>query len=1075
MKISKILEQAETLDHHERWRYMIDLGQKARHDNALAYALENLAHSSVHYERLLALMSLQGSHDQTLIAGFLCDPSSLYMSCILKLAAQYLDDDQLLQAFPTLPRQKRVGLFRTLILVKREKLNDKLYKTLSSQEQHKLLPYTSEAFVQSQLNLDNLPSLSVSEWRALAERFPSIVLALLQQQFEKSRELSWSFQNGIHRVLQAMSKNWPSLGLVLLKQVSEFMPVQGYYLKHYLCQFPKDVVNILIKTPSIKIPIPASVLKRLDDEQMLFLLSQTDAASSIATHFPQLHPQQRAMLYNRNAESWRTQTGAIPVDYLKALPQNIRQKEALHGFNVPLLAALPLVRVGYLSVLPFEEALPLAKDFLSQPEGELRAKAVSTLVKCGRYDEAALEAILDFCLARKNEQDPVRLAMMQALASLPPTRWREGHLPKLKAVIHDALKARDSSSQTLSAAIQLLLNMVVYQMKFVVSELPALAERVGYINAVSLESRITDHEMPVLALHLMPLLTIWMKRGLFHLVVTLIEGFGRRVKAAPQWIALLIEITEDKRGNIASLGLDALVNLELKKELSKLIPQMIEKDNSWVQEPTVADYLDTHKQSLLTPFLTPQIYRGRFSSGKTKIMLRFENHFIRWSANQQKLYAQSNLSIVGGKHRSAWELYICVRRLSAMPSIDIQPVAELASLQTKDTALRDKALEALGRVDAGRGIPFLLPALEDERARVAIYALRQALLNMPVPQALGLLNSIKTSKVTVQKEILRLAGDLQGPDAYAFLNQYAARDDLHPDLYIALLRAYWNYLDHDDVWERFYQAAQNPRAALARSTIAIPQEGLNKRVQLHLAHHMTLLLQHPDEQIRQETLMRLVTMPLGPVGQLLQAALKGQLEGKTTYICQLAAKALLFNTGEDQYEALVPYFAELQQAKALIAVVEAYIYKSTNMPRISQHLQNSALALAQALIKRRWQIVQAVRLVLCTQTPGQIGKFLVQIEDLGLLNPDALHMANDSWGSVLRWNRFSIEIFEQLEVTLHETENSNLSRTGLALLEAIASKVGWQPSYLPRLVKYQQDANAWIRDEAELIEPPPTI
>ena len=42
------------------------------------------------------------------------------------------------------------------------------------------------------------------------------------------------------------------------------------------------------------------------------------------------------------------------------------------------------------------------------------------------------------------------------------------------------------------------------------------------------------------------------------------------------------------------------------------------------------------------------------------------------------------------------------------------------------------------------------------------------------------------------KEIIRLAGDLRTDDAFAFLARIEGDGKLHPDVAIALMRAYWN-------------------------------------------------------------------------------------------------------------------------------------------------------------------------------------------------------------------------------------------------------------------------------------------
>ena len=157
---------------------------------------------------------------------------------------------------------------------------------------------------------------------------------------------------------------------------------------------------------------------------------------------------------------------------MQALSSAARQTEARHAFSLRLLAAEPMARLPYLSCLPFQEALALAQPFLSQPDGELRAQAVAAVVGAGRYEASSLPAILDFCRARENEQDPVRLAMLTALAALPPSRWEAAHLPGFTALIDAALRARDCSHQTMAAATQWLMAIIAAHAAFVARRCP---------------------------------------------------------------------------------------------------------------------------------------------------------------------------------------------------------------------------------------------------------------------------------------------------------------------------------------------------------------------------------------------------------------------------------------------------------------------------------------------------------------------------------------------------------------------------------------------------------------------------
>ena len=349
--------------------------------------------------------------------------------------------------------------------------------------------------------------------------------------------------------------------------------------------------------------------------------------------------------------------------------------------------------------------------------------------------------------------------------------------------------------------------------------LPRLVERMGSMGNLRYghwESRMSDGELIGIAPHLMSLLDTWIRRERAPVALQLIFGFGCRVKAVDLFIDLLVDLTHDKRGNVARSGLEALTRLGLRKRAAELIPRLVRDDPSWIQVSAVSWHLHLHRQDLLTPFLSARVYKGRFPSGKAAFLPAFDSGFSRWTAAQQQCYADELVKILASTQRNAWELYGSVERYAAMPSIDLAPLVQLARLDAPDQGLRDKTLEALGRADAGRGVPELMQALDDNRARVAIYALRRSLMNLRPSQVLDLLARVPRGKVTVAKEIIRLAGDLRTDDAFAFLARIEGDGKLHPDVAIALMRAYWNFLEHPEVWQRLHAAAREAAGARAR-------------------------------------------------------------------------------------------------------------------------------------------------------------------------------------------------------------------------------------------------------------------
>ncbi len=212
-----------------------------------------------------------------------------------------------------------------------------------------------------------------------------------------------------------------------------------------------------------------------------------------------------------------------------------------------------------------------------------------------------------------------------------------------------------------------------------------------------------------------------------------------------------------------------------------------------------------------------------------------------------------------------------------MPAVAIGPIEALCGAGAENLAVRDKALMTLGKLDGGRGAPALLAALNDDRARIAIYALRRSLLDMPQEQAVALLRTAPLGKVTVAKEVLRLVGDAGGDKAYAHLQEVAAKSDLHPDVRIALLRALWGFLDREETWRSFEKAACDESLAVARAAIRVPSERLSNLGRRRLAGLLEQLLLLDAPLIRLETLGRLVEAPLKHEGASLCVTLAGFL------------------------------------------------------------------------------------------------------------------------------------------------------------------------------------------------------
>jgi HEAT repeat protein len=1068
--VQRILADVASLSHDQRYRRMVELGRASLTDAHLAEDLRSLAQSEIHYERLLALMSASGSCAEDLIVTMLADPSPMLASRAARLAARALPDEILIRLMPDLTKPCRVDLACRLWQSGRGQVNDAVYPTLEGTARRHLLSWTTDAFIERHLDAEQMAALDAPQWATLAQRLPGFVRDRLTHALEQSGNPSYVLRLAVRASLYRMLRSDPDAGLSLLRVAFTRIPVHDLPLARYGSLFPKEIAAIIAGLGGRqRIALTVQTLKRLDASTLCELLA-ADALPNLHEVFPHLNAGQRDALYRQGGEAWREHSGALPLAFVQALSSAARQTEARHAFSLRLLAAEPMARLPYLSCLPFQEALALAQPFLSQPDGELRAQAVAAVVGAGRYEASSLPAILDFCRARENEQDPVRLAMLTALAALPPSRWEAAHLPGFTALIDAALRARDCSHQTMAAATQWLMAIIAAHAAFVAETLPRLVERMGSMGNLRYgywESRMSDGELIGIAPHLMSLLDTWIRRERAPVALQLIFGFGCRAKAVDRFIDLLADLTQDKRGNVARSGLEALTRLGLRKRAAELIPRLVQDDPSWIQVSAVSWHLHLHRQDLLTPFLSARVYKGRFPSGKAAFLPAFDNGFSRWTAAQQQCYADELVKILTSTQRNAWELYGSVERYAAMPSIDLAPLVHLARLDAPDQGLRDKTLEALGRADSGRGVAELMQALDDNRARVAIYALRRSLMNLRPSQVLDLLARVPRGKVTVAKEIIRLAGDLRTDDAFAFLARIEGDGKLHPDVAIALMRAYWNFLEHPEVWQRLHAAARSEQPALARATIRIPPTGLSPDGQRALSRHLALLLGHADAQVRKETLERLIAMPPGEGEPSLYQALAAQLDDVDVSRVELAASALLGIHARNQPRELASSFAAATRAQSLAAIVNSY-RRQTRSGLLE--LGASASLLVEALLARRWHSGLALRLAFSVLNPQAALAVARQFDAAELMHPGVVGDVLDVLSETVTGAR--LEALAQVEASLGAERNARMRRIGLSMLCEMSVRCGWTPEMRQRLFAYRQDKDAWVSDAADLITYP---
>lgn len=1076
MDLLGFLDQCETISDSQRWDKARQLGLAAKDDASLTAIIAALAQGNYFHQRL-ALIAADVANDQDLILALLCNPSQMLFRTAVKVASRKLDNARIATSFLDLDAAHRIQLARHLARNERCDAVDLAFATLAYAEKRKFVKYTSAEVAQKAI-LENLQDrMQVSDWKGLAANHPKLALAAgiekiasyEQDQQEGARvDLPHLLARQLNAILDGLALSSKSDGLSLLARVAKLTGLNRWPIHVYARHFPKELADLIVSGPATDhVPqLPFTITRHLDPMRIEALVRLgAIAVTPDQRRFGKLEPSLRNAIVTASGERWRQKDGEMAILALAGLPESRRQSEARHAIGIDALAAYPDRYLPYLTYLPWDEAQMVAAPFLSQPEGTLRALALSSLIAVARFQKDRLDDVLDLVTVRGNEQDPVRRAMVTAIADLPPSRWQENHYEKLTGIIDAALSARDISAATMQTLVVFLLKVMPFQTQFCCEQLPKLAEKLGSFGYFWAEDRINDATMAQLDPHLVVLLAAWIAQSRHAAIFSLTQIFGRRLKAAPLILKEIEKLTSDPRGGVAQGAFNILFNLHLPGKNQQLVKTLLQADEGWSTILAVQNYMHRHRQDWLTRFLEPRNFSGRFSTGSSTTIPTFHDGFQRWTAYQQELYARTLVSLIDCK-RSIWESFYVEATLAAMPAIDIAPLIAFASLESGNPHQRDKAVEMLGRVDGGRGVPTLLAALNDSRARVAIYALRRAILGMPAHAALETLRRAPIQKVTVAKEVLRIAGDIGGDEAYQFLMTIAGDSKLHTDIRIALLRAFWGFLEKREVWQYFETSINSGTPALARSTIAIPQDGLSESALMHLSDHLASLLGHEDPVVVLETMQMLIHQPLEQISTALVDALRNKIHSPVLKTVELAAEALLVIQAPSAPDAFAATVLEVKAPKQLRAIVTAFRSQATYRRGL---IAPAASLIARGFCAQRKMLAQVGELAIFILPGEEIVRTLADMVQDGVCHPGVVDAANYALKQTQTWDRARIELVEE---KLAAAPDVSLRRIALAALSALAAIDGWSARRQQRLENYRLDQHPWIHEAASVIDLP---
>jgi hypothetical protein len=1067
-----LLAALNRMTDRDRIGHIIEYGRRSVSDPRSAAVLDQLGRGAF-AERRLALIACHGSHDGAHVLRATTDPSRSLRGRALRSVALLCDDHQALAALESLPPRPRRRLALRLARRRRRGVIDRFVARagVTPRELREILPFATGGVVEAHLGL--FEDGSDHDWSRLAGQHPEIVGRALLERVRAAADtpdarLVWL----VNAVTERLAKRDSSAALELQTALAAGVPLASLRPQRLLPEHAVAVADLVLASRDDVWLRFGTAIDRLDGARLAALAFRLpDSRGEITVRFRHLPPETRVVVYRAVGVAWRDGAGGLALDIVRWLPRPEREAEARRHLELPALVTQPARRLPYASLLGWDGALPELRSALGSPDPDLRVLAVGSLVGSVRYQRERASDLLELLQRRRHEQDPVRAAFLSSLAILPPGTWEAEQLPGLGQVVRDALDASDLSMASEAHLVELAAALFQRHPEWAARALTDIARERGRLAGRDLGSRISDHHLVHLVPGLLPVLEAWNARSREQQVVNVARSLGRRLRASAELGELLERVLLTTRSSGVANGCLALLREHQSARFADAAVRVLRRDRSAILLSHVADHLSRHRQDLLSPFLEPRVYSGRFSSSKSPVVVFFSGGWQRWTGDQEATFARALDTLT--RRDPARDTPTIARALGQLANLHLEPPARLVELAAAEhAAVRETALRLMSRVDRVDAVlPVLMEALGDDRARVAIYALRRAMLAIPPAEAIVRLSSAPLEKVTVAKEVVRLLGELPVPEALAELVRLSG-GDLHRDVRTALLRALWGHLDQPAAWEVLEAAAGSPDPAIARSLVRTPADRLDRAGQRRLVALQAQLTTHPDPAVRLDVAGRAAALPVpDPDGALLGALillLSSPLPDE-----RAAAGGAVFALARTSDAARVAESVRglLPSRRALSAAVGALV---AALPWARARLRPVARAVLAELARDPMTAPLELTLAVGALSWPELGDRLRRWSADGHLDGDLFATALWTLGQAPEGGRhLELDDLAALEVALSTAEEPRLRRLGLATLVSLAATPGgWSAERLERLRSYRDDRSPLVAGPAQFTFPP---
>ncbi|WP_165503190.1 hypothetical protein, partial [Actinomadura fibrosa] len=847
MRVEELLTEIEPLPFGERCLRLAAL-RRAAGTPELAELLDGLGRGG-HYERSLALFVAQAVRDEASLAHLAAaawDPDAELACAAIGHGVRFgVGAGPYLEGLGDAPAAVRAALYDAVRRWRRADLADALVDAVAErwgdQEAAALLPACGAETAAARI--DALAH-AVPNWASVGHAHPALMLDHAERRLAALPEdlgKDWWYRCGSG--VAAAMRHDPGRVVGLLERHCRVgpLPYELYGSAGILFGAEPERMIRLVLSESYRPGLAALIahrsvrdrLARLGDARLADLTAlaravrdDENALRYLLKAFP---PGRRAAVFDAAMEGVDLGARLFGEAIMEVLPRAVRVREARRMLALRTVSESPDRTRSITAFLPYDEALPFLEELTRRPDAGERANGYASLVRCAARsgDPDVLTRALESFGRLRNEQDPVRLVVLNALTDVPEGILRTEHAAAVARFADDALAARDASPMTRYAlsriaaafarqgAVRDDADLLVFALELV----ERLVGHTGTLSLGRLDRLLRRGQEHRLAETLAPFLDAGARRDDHRLALLVAGALGRRAHGVPR-VQDALEAALDARDDGVLRRAIALW-LAPPATRAERVERVVAKDPSAVAVHQVLSAIARERTDLLHLVLAESTPPGRFHRPDVVYVPRAERSWIRrWTARQRAAYLDLLDRVAANASLPERDRGEAVSAMARIPGVD---AGRIRAYLDGDPYLRRIALTALVWTPSPQDVlAELLERASSDDAHVAVYAAGRAARFVP-PSALSaaLGPVLAEGKITARKEALRILLRDRVPDAVRIVAAAWDDPDQHRDVRTAIVSAVRPLLGEPEAVRILEEAARGPRD-LARQVVGTP-------------------------------------------------------------------------------------------------------------------------------------------------------------------------------------------------------------------------------------------------------------